>query len=288
MSVDAHQHFWSIARDDYGWLQPDDAVLYRDLLPEDLAPLLDGAGIRQTVLVQAAPTVAETRFLLEIAERMPFVAGVVGWVDLEDDAVGETLDALAEHPSLLGVRPMIQDLEDDAWMLREPVARGVRAVAERGLRFDALVLPKHLGALARFVERHPELPIVVDHAAKPPIESGALDRWARELEAVAARADVHCKLSGLVTEAGADWDVARLRPVVDRLFELFGAERLLWGSDWPVVELAGGFAAWRDATHELLRGRSDAERRAILGENARRFYGLPDPDPDLEHEEDPG
>jgi L-fuconolactonase len=272
--IDAHQHFWTTARDDYGWLTPDDEVLYRDFGPGDLSPLIEAARITHTVLVQAAPTVSETRHLLEIAERTAFVAGVVGWAPLDDPAVADELDALARHPALVGMRPMIQDLREDDWMLRGDVARGLDALAARDLAFDALVLPRHLGRLRTLCARHPTLRVVVDHAAKPEIRSGEFAAWAKEVSALADETGAHCKLSGLVTEASADWCVDDLRRYVDLLLERFGPERLLWGSDWPVVELAGGFERWREATHVLLADLDERRRAEILGQTAARFYRL--------------
>ena len=274
MRVDAHQHFWRVERGDYGWLSPDDVVLYRDFEPNDLAPMLVEAGIERTVLVQAAPTVAETRYLLGLARATDFVGGVVGWVPLDAPDVAEMLDALAAEGPLLGVRPMIQDLDDDDWMLRDDLAAGYEALSRRGLRFDALVLPRHLPRLRRLLQRVPDLAVVVDHAAKPEIAAGRLDAWSTEIRALARETRACCKLSGLATEAAPDWSVDDLRPVVDVLLEAFGPARLLWGSDWPVVELAGGFGRWRDATLELLDGLDADERAGLLGRNAADFYGL--------------
>jgi len=271
--IDAHQHFWTIERADYGWLDPDDPTLYRDFGPADLAPLLRAAGITQTIVVQAAPTVAETRYLLDIAARTEWVAGVVGWVALDQPGVEATLDALAATGMLRGVRPMIQDLPDD-WMLADALTPGLRALAERGIAFDALVRPRHLARLLTLLERHPDLRVVVDHAAKPGIREHRFDTWAADIGRLAERTGAFCKLSGLATEAGAHWGTGDLRPYVAHLLECFGPERLLWGSDWPVVELAGGFARWRTASEELLAHLDQAARAAVLGRTARRFYRL--------------
>ncbi len=272
--IDAHQHFWRLDRGDYGWLTPDLAELYRDFEPEHLAPLLQGAGIARTIAVQAAPTVAETRHLLALAATNPWVAGVVGWVALDAPDAPDALAALSGEGPLVGVRPMIQDLPDDDWMLGPSLAPGLAALAQLGLRFDALVLPRHLSNLLRLLEQHPELSVVIDHGAKPDIAAGAFDDWARDIARIARDTGAVCKLSGLVTEAGADWCMERLRPYVDHLLACFGPDRLLWGSDWPVVNLAGGFARWREASLELLAPLTEAERRGILGDNAARFYGL--------------
>jgi len=275
--IDAHQHFWKLARGDYGWLTPDLAPLYRDFLPGDLDPLRRAANIEASVLVQAAATSDETRFLLEIAEATPWVAGVVGWVDLEAPDAADQLAALAERPVLRGIRPMIQDIADPDWMLSPALDAPLRALPELGLRFDALVKPPHLANLARLLERHPGLRVVIDHGGKPDIRAGVFQGWAEDMTRLARDTDCCCKLSGLVTEAAQDWTDEALRPYVDHLLERFGPERLVWGSDWPVVELAGGYAAWRAASLRLLRGLDASARAGVLGGNARRFYGLPVP-----------
>jgi L-fuconolactonase len=272
--IDAHQHFWTIARDDYGWLTPEDTVLYRDYGPADLAPHLQRAGITHSVVVQAAPTVDETRYLLELADETPWVAGVVGWVDLGAPDVARALDTLASHRLFRGVRPMIQDIADDDWMLGDALTPGFRALVERDLSFDALVLPHHLPRLLRLLGRYPELRVVVDHGAKPAIRDGAFDGWAEDMARLARETSACCKLSGLVTEADADWELATLRPYAEHLLACFGPERLLWGSDWPVVELAGGFEKWREASDGLLAGLAEPERAAVLGDSAARFYRL--------------
>jgi L-fuconolactonase len=274
MRVDSHQHFWLLARGDYGWLTGDLAAIYRDHGPADLAPLLEAAGIDRTVLVQAAPTTAETDFLLGVAEATPFVAGVVGWVDFEAADAAHRIAALAARPKLVGLRPMIQDLADDRWMLSAAVAPAVEAMADEGLAFDALIKPRHLPILREFAARYPTLDIVIDHAAKPDIAAGRLADWARDLRTLAAETRLVCKLSGLVTEAAAGWSAETLRPYVEVLVEAFGADRLMWGSDWPVLNLNGDYATWLAAAEWLLDGLSDTEREAIFGGAASVFYGL--------------
>lgn len=272
--IDAHQHFWDLSRDDYGWLSAADAVLYRDFQPGDLAPLLEPEGISKTVLVQAAPTVEETGYLLDIAERTPFVAAVVGWVDLTRREVGKDLDGLLGRTAFRGVRPMIQDIADDEWMLGPAVSAGWEALIERDLCFDALVLPRHLGHLQRLLDRHPDLRVVIDHAAKPEIATRQFDPWASDLARLASETGALCKLSGLVTEAVRDWSAGDLAPYVEHLLESFGADRLMWGSDWPVVNHAGGFERWRQVSLELLQRLSPAERSAVLGDTAAAFYKI--------------
>jgi len=276
--IDAHQHFWRLARGDYGWLTPDQTPIYRDYGPADLAPLLTEAGIARTILVQAAPTEAETDYLIDLAAATPFVAGVVGWVDLEaPDAAARVRDA-ARRPKLVGLRPMIHDIEDDEWMLRPSLAPALAAMAEAGLVFDALVRPRHLPALADLVARHPSLRVVIDHAAKPDIAGWRpgdtrFQDWARCMEGLAVRG-VACKLSGLVTEARPDWRAADLRPYVDVVLRAFGENGVVWGSDWPVVGRGGGYRRWRQATEELLDGLPETWREAVLGGNAARVYRL--------------
>jgi L-fuconolactonase len=272
--IDAHQHFWRLARGDYAWLTPALGTIHRDFMPADLAPLIAAAGVERTVLVQAAPTTAETDFLLALGEGTPFVAGVVGWMDFEASDARHRIGALAARPKLVGLRPMIQDLADDRWMLNPNIAPALDAMIEEGLTFDALVMPRHLPILREFVARHPGLDIVIDHGAKPAIADGGFDDWARAIRALAAETRLTCKLSGLATEAGPGWSIETLKPYVEVLIEAFGADRLMWGSDWPVLNLAGDYAGWASAAEALTAGLSDDERAAIFGQTATVFYGL--------------
>jgi L-fuconolactonase len=275
--VDAHHHVWQLSRGDYGWLQPSDALrpIYRDFDLAALRPQLAAADIESTVLVQAAPTVDETHFLLEVARGSGgLVRGVVGWADLDRDDAPEHLVQLSTDPLLRSIRPMLQDLPDPEWILRPRVQRSLATLADIGVRFDALVKPRELGAVRHALERHPDLAAVVDHCAKPDIASGAWQPWADDLAGIARDTRACCKLSGLVTEAGRGWSADRLRRYVDHAIECFGTQRVLWGSDWPVLTLAASYAQWSDATDVLLVALSPAEQAAIRGENARRFYGL--------------
>jgi L-fuconolactonase len=270
--IDAHQHFWRLDRGDYGWLTPALAPIYRDFGPGDLRPLLIRHGIEKTMLVQAAPTLAETRYLLDLAGTTDFVAGVIGWVDFEARNAPDIIASLATDPTLVGVRPMVQDIPDDDWLMKSELAPTFEALVAHGVVFDALVLPRHLPRLISLIERHPNLAVVVDHGGKPPIRDGVREPWASDMAAIAANSRVVCKLSGLVTEAAPGWTTADLRPYVDHLIDVFGPRRLLWGSDWPVVNLAGGYERWRQATDRLLAPLASEERRAVLGENAARVY----------------
>jgi L-fucono-1,5-lactonase len=283
--VDAHHHVWRLDRGDYGWLQPSRelAPIYRDFDLTDLRPLLAEARVGSTVLVQAAPTVAETKFLLDVARASDgLVRGVVGWADLAAPDALDTLSTLAKDPLLKSVRPMLQDLADPRWIGRAEVEPALAALPRLGLRFDALVKPPNLRPLLQVVERHPDLQIVIDHCAKPGIAANEWEPWADDLERIARNPAVHCKLSGLVTEAcpersrraGAGWTIDGLRRYVDYVLECFRPGRVIWGSDWPVVTLAAGYDEWSSATDTLLAGLSEDEQTAIRGGNARRFYGL--------------
>jgi L-fuconolactonase len=274
MLVDAHQHFWRLADRNGAWPPLDLAAIYRDFFPADLAPLLARHGVAKTVLVQSMPNEDDTRFMLGLARAHPFIGAVVGWADLKAPDAPARIAALAADPLLKGLRPMLQDLDDDDWIADPALAPAVLAMLRHGLGFDALVLPRHLPALHAFAARHPDLPIVIDHGAKPPIAEGRLEPWRGDIARLAALPNVHCKLSGLVTEAGGDWDVDRLRPYVGHLLDCFGPGRLIWGSDWPVLDLAADYARWLAACASLLEGLPDADRRAVFGLNARRFYRI--------------
>lgn len=274
MKIDAHQHFWALDRGDYGWLTPELAPIYRDFGPPDLTPLLDAAGIGGTVLVQAAPTDAETDYMLGLAKAHAMIKGVVGWVDFESPDAPDRIAELAAHPKLVGLRPMIQDIPDPDWMLSQALRPAFEAMVEHGLVFDALTLPKHLKNLAALLARHPQLVCVIDHGSKPEIASGAFDVWAADMAHLAATTGAFVKLSGLVTEAAPDWTTDDLRPYTDHLIAQFGPARIIWGSDWPVATLASDYARWVATTEDLLRALSEQNRAAILGQNAIAFYNL--------------
>jgi len=274
MKIDAHQHFWQISRGDYGWLTPEVGEIYRDFLPADLAPILKDAGIDGTILVQAAPTAAETQFMLELANQTPFIKGVVGWVDFEAPDAADQIAKLSEHSKLVGLRPMIQDIADDAWMLRPALALAFDAMIAHDLTFDALTLPRHLGHLETLLARHPNLRVVIDHGSKPEIREGKLEGWAKDMATLAQHTTAYCKLSGLVTEAATDWQTETLKPYVDHLIDSFGPDRLIWGSDWPVCLLASDYPRWTSTTDHLLAHLSQADQDAIRGGNAQRAYKL--------------
>ncbi|HEY6432516.1 MAG TPA: amidohydrolase family protein, partial [Acetobacteraceae bacterium] len=269
MMVDAHHHVWRVARGDYGWLTPE-LPICRDYGLDDLRPLL--GEITATVLVQAAPTEAETWFMLETARGSGgLVQAVVGWTDLGAQDSPDRVEKLAREGLVKGLRPMLQDIAETEWILGDSVQPGLRAMTDAGLRFDALIQPRHLPVMLRLCARHPGLPVVIDHAAKPDIAHGAFEPWATDIARVARETGVFCKLSGLVTEAAPDWRVDELRRYVDHLIEAFGPQRLMWGSDWPVVDLAGGYGRWREATLALIGGLDGPARAAVLGGTAAAF-----------------
>ncbi len=273
MIVDAHQHFWRIARGDYGWMTDQVAPIRRDSLPADLEPLARTAGVTGTVLVQAAPTLDETQFLLGLADRSPLIRGVVGWIDLTGDVAAQ-LSRIA-HPALRGIRPMLQDIDDTRWILQDGVIDALRQVAGAGLRLDALITPRHLPVIEELARRVPSLPIVIDHCAKPVFDgTDPGPDWRRGIDALAAHPQVVCKLSGLANEFGSGWSTDTLRPVFDHILQAFGPERLMWGSDWPVLELAGTYADWLQVAQTLCAALSDADRAQVFGQTAARFYDL--------------
>lgn len=272
--IDAHQHFWDPARGDYGWLTADLPALFKPFRPDDLAPHLKAYAISGTVLVQAAPSLAETDYLLDIASRTPFVKGVVGWIDFEQPDHRRELERLAQNPLLKGIRPMIQDIADPDWMLRPAFDWAYSALIAHDLAFDALVLPKHLDQLHRLIHRYPDLRVVIDHGAKPQIRDRLFEPWAGAMTRLAEETGALCKCSGLVTEAGPDWQPEDLAPYLDHLMQIFGPDRLIFGSDWPVLTLASDYARWFETVSHTIRHWSDDQQAALLGGNASRFYRL--------------
>ncbi|NBJ13826.1 amidohydrolase family protein [Microvirga arsenatis] len=271
--IDSHMHVWQLSRGDYGWLTPDLSAIYRDFTIEDARACWTQAGIDYAILVQAAPTLEETRYLLSVAESEPQVKGVVGWIDmLALDAVSH-LERLASNKLLRGIRPMLQDIPDDGWMLKAELTPVYRALVELRLCFDALVLPRHLANLSRLIDRHPDLKIVVDHGAKPPIGE-RLDLWHKDLARLASIPHVHCKFSGLVTECRGKTSAEALEPVAQALLALFGPERLMFGSDWPVCTLRSSYVQWWQWAQELTAHLPANQRNALFGGTAHRFYGL--------------
>jgi L-fuconolactonase len=272
MIVDAHQHFWDPARGDYGWLTPDNPI-HRVYDTNDLRPLLIASGVDATILVQAAPTPAETDYMLGIARKARFILGVVGWVDLLAPDAAAQIRARAEDPLMLGLRPMLQDLPDPDWILNPALTPALNAIAAEGLVFDALILAHQLGAITTLAARHPQMSIVLDHGAKPRLgDAPAMARWRDGIVALAANANVCCKVSGLLTELQPGAGRDDLMDAVGHLFDCFGPQRLIWGSDWPVLTLAGDYQAWFDLAREAIAAKSPQSVPAVMGANALRVY----------------
>lgn len=277
--IDAHQHYWEPRRGDYDWMPMDNPVLARSYMPADLAPSLDKYGIAKTVLVQAAATVEESEYMLGIADASQTVAAVVGWVDFEKPADRRQLERLARHPKFVGVRPMIQDIPDVDWMLRDDVQWGYQAVVDLDLTFDALGFPPHLDNFLILLRRYPDMRVVIDHGMKPRIRDHGkgpevFAQWAEGMSRLAQETGAFCKLSGLATEAAEGWTLADLQPYAEHVLSAFGAERVMWGSDWPVCQLRATYDQWRDAAEALTKNLSDAERGEVFGRTAARFYRL--------------
>lgn len=272
MRIDAHHHLWKLSRGGYSFPSADEPEIHRDFGIGDLRPLLRAHGIDATILVQVCESEAETDFLLDLARETPEIAGVVGWTDLASEGAPAAISRMSREPLLVGLRPMVQGLADDDWLLKESVRAGLAAMAEAGLALDALIKPRHLRRLERVAADHPNLRIVIDHGAKPDIAGGNIETWRHDIARLGDAPNVTCKLSGLVTEAAPDWTLEDLRPVAGHLLAVFGPSRLLWGSDWPVVNLAGGYDRWVKATNALLADLDADARAAILGLNAADIY----------------
>ncbi|MET1180615.1 amidohydrolase family protein [Peribacillus simplex] len=274
--IDAHQHFWRIDRGDYSWLTNDMGVLYRDYLPDDLSPLIHKNDISGTVLVQAAPTYEETIFLLSLYDRHDWIYGVVGWLDLSAPSFPEQLDSLMKRPGIVGLRPMLQDLEDSAWILQEQVVENLKQLIRYDLPLDLLINHKHISSVLTLMKTLPDLKAVIDHMAKPNISAGELNKWQEEMNALSQFPNIWCKLSGLLTQADpAMWKVDDFTPYIQHIVRAFGPDRLLFGSDWPVCLSAGSY----EEAVAVIKGNLPetltlAEVDGIFSGNAKAFYKL--------------
>lgn len=275
MRIDAHQHFWDLSRFEYAWMPPEPSVLRQNFLPERLARILIRNRFEGSVLVQANTILDETRWLLDLAEANEFIRAVVGWVDLTDPHLGSVLDELQTRPKFKGVRHPVHDESDDHWLLRPDVLAGLRELARRGLPYDLLIRPQHLALVPQLAERVPDLRMVIDHIAKPLIASHVMEPWARDIEIASKLPQVYCKLSGMITEADPkSWKADDLRPYVSHVMRIFGPERLMFGSDYPVCMLAG---TWKEVLASFTQaiGAQPIEiREKLLGETAQRFYRI--------------
>ncbi len=275
MRIDAHQHFWRYDPREYSWIDDSMAALRRDFLPADLKPELELNGFQGCVAAQARQALEETKWLLELAEHAPFILGVVGWVDLRSQHLRFALESLAGKSKLVGVRHIVQSEPDERFLLQPDFLRGIAMLEEFDLAYDILIYTKHLPVAAEFVARFPRQRFVLDHLAKPPIKSGAIDDWSRGIRALAAHPNVYAKVSGLVTEA--DWQAWKpedMRPYLDVVFQCFGPKRLMIGSDWPVCMVAGSYSRVMDVVKDYLGKYAAEEREAVLGGNAAKFWKL--------------
>jgi L-fucono-1,5-lactonase len=278
MRIDAHQHFWRYNPDEYGWIDDSMCPLRRDFLPADLQPELAASGFDACVAVQARQTFEETRWLLQLADDNPFIAGVVGWVDLSAENVRDQLAEFSKHPKLLGIRHIVQAEPDERFLLRADFLRGIASLEEFNLSYDILIYPRHLPVAIEFVQRFPKQKFVLDHLAKPFIKVQTMEPWASHIRQLARFPNVFCKLSGLLTEADwRAWKPAQFVPYLETALECFGPDRLMVGSDWPVCKVAGSYAQAMALVVDFLQNRANDVLEAILGATAEKFWRLPRP-----------
>jgi L-fuconolactonase len=274
LRVDAHQHFWSTARGDYFWMDPANPAqkpILRDFRPADLDGFRTKWKIDRTVLVQAAPTIEETEYMLGIADATPWVGKVVGWINFEDKTDRRHLERFARHPKFAGVRPMIQDIPDPDWMHRPDIQWAFDAILDLDLTFDALGHPVHAENFLKLFQRYSGMRIVIDHCLKPVIRSNEFEPWASRMSKIASETRVLCKLSGIVTEAKPGWTRETIAPYAQHIISAFGPDRVMWGSDWPVLEIAGTYDSWRETAEQIVGG-NGADK--IFGGTAAAFYRL--------------
>ena len=273
--IDSHQHFWQVGRFDYPWMS--DGILCRDYLPAELAPILQRNRVDKTLVVQASNSVAESKWLLELANANSFIAGIVGWVDLMSADIDRQLDELCIDPKFKGVRHLVESEPNEEWLIQPAVISGLKRIAARGLSYDLLIHTRHLKHIPQIAESCPDLALVIDHLAKPPIARNEITEWSEALQPLARYSNISCKLSGLVTEANWNsWQTRDLRPYVDLTLEYFGPDRMMFGSDYPVCLLAASYDRVLDSFHELLKDLTEADRDKIFSRNATRFYRLTD------------
>ncbi|MEK3890081.1 amidohydrolase family protein [Bacillus sp. FSL K6-3431] len=276
MRIDAHQHFWKLDEKLNDWPTPDLQAIYKDFLPEDLAVHLKAHHIDKTVLVQAAPLIAETEFLLDLATQYDFIGGVVGWLDMASEQFPVQFAKLTKHPKFIGIRPMLQGLKDDRWVLRPEVKRNIHILVENDFPIDLLIYPKHLPHIVELLKEFPTLRAVIDHCAKPNIENQEWESWADSIADVSVFESVMCKISGLVTEADHKaWKISDFKPYIQHLIKSFGTSRIMFGSDWPVCLLAAQYSEVMEIVESNLPKKMTVEDSKLLfGKNAQMFYRL--------------
>ena len=276
LRIDAHQHYWKINRGDYGWITPDITTLYKDFLPDDLAPHLHEHQIKQTILVQAAPTIEETEFLLGVSNESESVAGVVGWIDLEKPDYQVQFSKFEKHPKFLGFRLMIQDMPDETVVLKKSYLDALRYFAEKDIPIDFLFVHHQLPTVIQLLETVPNLRAVVNHIGKPNIAQQVFEPWKNEISQIAQYKNIYCKLSGMITEADHNqWQLDDFTVYIHHIISEFGMDRIMFGSDWPVCLLAGSYDdVVHILNHALPKDMSESDLNKLFGENARRFYKL--------------
>ena len=273
--VDSHIHLWDLDRFGYSWMPPDASILLRNYLPQDIKPLMERNGVSKVVLIQAKGSVEESEFLLDLAEANEFIGAVVGWADLTSPDVGSVLDRLARRPGMVGVRSLLTLHPDDAWLSRAEAIRGLGELARLGLSFDLLIHPRHLKYVPPLAEKLPDLKMVVNHIAVPPMASREMEPWASDLAAVASIPGVYCKVSGLFAEFyNAPWKVEDIKPYVQYAVEQFGFDRVMWASDWPPSLMAASYDQTLSVALECVGPISNEDRAKLLGGNATDFYRL--------------
>jgi len=275
MTIDSHQHFWTFDPIRDSWITDDMSVIQRNFYPEDLQPTLQQNGIDACVAVQADQSLGETRFLLDLAAKNDFVKAVVGWIDLQDDAIDEQLSEWKSEKKLVGFRHVLQAELDTEYMLRPSFLRGISKLKNHEFTYDILIFPKHLATAQKFVAQFPDQPFVLDHIAKPYIKAGLIDEWKRDIKSLAKFENLQCKVSGIITEADwKSWTYEQIKPFLDIVFDSFGVERIMFGSDWPVCLVAGDYSEVKGIIETYTKDFSVSEKAKVFGKNAAKFYGI--------------
>lgn len=276
--IDCHMHFWTLAMEPYYslWMSPDLKILYRDYLPRDARPLMSANDVEGIVLVSAASSVHETGYFMGLADSNDFIRGVVAWIDMLAPSAVDDLRGWARFRKFKGICPYLQDLPEDDWILKRELDPVIKSMLELDLTFDALIKPRHIINTVKFIERYPSLPVIVDHMAKPAIRDGGFEPWRRDMEEFRNLKHVHCKMSGILTEDGPDWTPERLKPFFEAIIDIFGPDRLVFGSDWPVVNLVADYGRWIGALADAIAGLARADQQKVWAGNGEKFYRLRD------------
>lgn len=275
MIIDSHQHFWQYEPVKHSWIDDEMAVIRRDFMPSDLQKVYQENGVDGCVAVQADQTLAETDFLIDLASKNDFIKGIVGWVDLRGEDIEQVLEKYSQYKIVKGFRHVVQGEPDHNFLLRPNFLRGISALEKNNFTYDILIFPHQLGATLEFVKRFPNMKFVIDHIAKPYIKDGFFDGWENQMKAIAKYENVSCKVSGMITEADyKTWTEGDLKRYIDVVFEAFGTERILYGSDWPVCLVAGNYSQVKNIVTNYIADLSEAEKAAVMGKNAIKFYNL--------------